>query len=35
MREMSNFAATILTAVGLLLMIWLGRDSIAWYLGLR
>jgi len=34
-RQMSDATATILTAVGLLLMLWLGRDSISWFLGLR
>lgn len=34
-RQMSDFTATILTAIGLLLIMWFGRDSIAWFLGLR
>ena len=34
-RQMSDFQALILTAAGLLLVVWLGRDSIVWFLGLR
>lgn len=35
MKQMSDFQATVLTGIGVVLMLWLGRDSIVWFLGLR
>lgn len=34
-RQMSDLTATVLTAIGILLTLWLGRDSIVWFLGLQ